>query len=51
MKNRNCDKCKAKITGEYIKCSKAQMVNGTQKLLHEGDLCLNCWRQIIIDGI
>ena len=43
MKVRLCDKCGKEIKGEFIKCCKSQIVNKNQKLVHIGDLCMDCY--------
>lgn len=43
MKVRLCDKCKKNIEGKFIKCCESEMINKEQRLIHIGDLCLDCW--------
>ena len=46
MKKRMCDYCGKTIEGRYIKCCESYMENKIQKLVHVGDLCPHCWKNI-----
>lgn len=46
-KIRYCDKCKKTIITNYIKCSLQSYENKILTQSHEGDLCLECWRDIV----
>ena len=46
MRKRFCDRCNEIIPKEFYKVSKSSMVKGNQQLIHVGDLCDKCWRNI-----
>lgn len=50
MKIRLCDKCNAGIDGSFIKCCQSSMENKQQKLEHVGDLCMTCWKDMVVRG-